>query len=520
VNLTCFLFKSSVHSFDVVLRDKYLSGQAAFEQVSASVDLPFPYRALLQRNRPKPPRWLDYLAESFDLSGAVLTNVSNSFILLVEARGRVFAFTFGYAHNALDQSHMEPDFGLRTALNMLSKDGIKTVDARNVDVVTHQRRLNSSVASRIEEFDLDYDTDWIRYVAGNPKSEKIATRVSGASSLRVNTDRSVKELGSFCEVLLDTYESEAYKESFGFVDYVRPLPSTDQRLEILNRQLREFVSNRERKRISLAFPEMPDWERLDRIKVFRGYSNIFLEELTLDSIYAFLDNNPGISAEEASIIGLDDNAQPVTKKRPLMDYLVCELEHDGQRYVCTSGKWFSVDADYLRRINEQLASIDDLTHELALPPKHAGETEKAYNARVAQQKGWVLLDRDLFHPPVPYQKVEICDLLAPEGHFINVKRMVSSATLSHLFSQGSVSATLLKEYEVYRATVQDLARNKWSDWQLPSSVAIVYAIPTNKDDDLSDELFFFSKINLVNNARVVRRLGYSVGLCKVEIEDS
>ncbi|MBD7969562.1 DUF6119 family protein [Paenibacillus gallinarum] len=50
-------------------------------------------------------------------------------------------------------------------------------------------------------------------------------------------------------------------------------------------------------------------------------------------------------------------------------------------------------------------------------------------------------------------KIEVCDLFSKNKHFVYVKKGTRSATLSHLFAQGSVSMTLLKDSTEYRSYV-------------------------------------------------------------------
>jgi uncharacterized protein (TIGR04141 family) len=80
----------------------------------------------------------------------------------------------------------------------------------------------------------------------------------------------------------------------------------------------------------------------------------------------------------------------------------------------------------------------------ALAPwdRDACPDEGTYNKQLATDRGWRLLDKRNFHLPA-YQKVEICDVLTERKHLLCVKRMTRSSTMSHLFTQGQVSANLM-----------------------------------------------------------------------------
>jgi len=97
--------------------------------------------------------------------------------------------------------------------------------------------------------------------------------------------------------------------------------------------------------------------------------------------------------------------------------------------------------------------------------------------------------------------------------------MVNSATLSHLFAQGSVSAALLQGDAKYRAAVTEHFSKRWPTatfTHVPASaVRFVYAIITPRCGALADELFFFSAVNLLQHARDVEQRGFRVAVCKV-----
>src|SRR5882724_5837718 len=103
---------------------------------------------------------------------------------------------------------------------------------------------------------------------------------------------------------------------------------------------------------------------------------------------------------------------------------------------------------------------------------------------------------------------------------ICVKRETKSATLSHLFSQGSVSATLFNDYPTYREDFYKKVSKKLPDIFDPAKpkngdFTIVYAISSESLKTLAQALPFFSKVNLRNQRRTIERLGFKLALCKI-----
>lgn len=524
MKLSVYLLRDSVTSFDEAIQLKYLEGENAFRGLSPATDLPYECRAYIQSNKPKEPRWLPFLASHFDTGNLELRNTSNSFVLLLRISGRTFAVTFGYGFNALDRGKIEPRFGLMVTVNALDPAQLRMVDSNNVDLVTRQRRTHLSAGSPVYEFDLNVHLDWIRRVSGKPSSDDLAKSVGGAESVTINADCNLETLGQKCGQLLELYESDAYKENFGFIDHLQPLGKADPLVPLLDAHLRERLQGGSHDRISIAYPELPDEEQLAAFKLWHGSDHIYMEDLSLSGVYRYFETCPDVPRDPAAcwVIGLDSNDGPVTHKRPLREYLVCEAEHDGQIYVLSLGQWFRVETDYAQQVRDAVAEIADITDVLDLLPARFGEEEGDYNARAANEKGWLLMDKRNFQVAGSHDRIEICDLMTHEKQFICVKKMRSSSTLSHLFAQGSVSARLMRESTDYLRRINDMAAELWPDVTIApadlSSAVIVYAIPTEKPGPLSSCMFFFSLVNLLTHVQAIQRVGCRVALCKIEYE--
>ncbi|MDB5782688.1 TIGR04141 family sporadically distributed protein [Caballeronia mineralivorans] len=120
-----------------------------------------------------------------------------------------------------------------------------------------------------------------------------------------------------------------------------------------------------------------------------------------------------------------------------------------------------------------------------------------------------------------YDKIEFCDLVRDGRELVHVKFYRSSATLSHLFAQGSVSAETFVKHQDFRVKLNEKlpAGIKLVD-QLVRPPAekyrVVYAIATVKT--LPAELPFFSKVTLKNTIMTLRAPGFGVELAKIDVD--
>lgn len=99
----------------------------------------------------------------------------------------------------------------------------------------------------------------------------------------------------------------------------------------------------------------------------------------------------------------------------------------------------------------------------------------------------------------------------------------SSSTLSHLFSQGFVSAEAFIKDPLYREKLNpklppSIRLTDTKARPNPSKYSIVYAIATEKK--IPNELPFFSKITLKNSLKTLRALDYGVFLAKIDIDQN
>lgn len=518
MKLTVYLTRQDITDFDGLIREKYLR-QDGYEVLESREDLGFPLRAYVLRIRETEPKWVAFLRHYFDVDEVV--NSLASFVLLAQVSGRIFALTFGQAFHTIERSLFEPNFGLRVVANMIDDSGLKTVDTRNLDTVTRQQRTQVSVGSKLVDFELDLDQEWVRKLSGKSADQTFARSMSGSDSLSINLELALADLPKVLSRLLELHAGTSYRKSFGFIDHYRPLRKDDPAVEQLEKALIQRISSRDHEKIALAFPEVIDDEDVAHVRVNAAYHSNDLEDLTLDGLYAVLDRNKPLRnpLQQVRIVPINDSEEPVGGLRPLKDYLVCELDLADKTYVLSLGDWFEVNRDYVRSINAAVAAIDDLTGHLALPDWRTSEDEGAYNDRAAHERGWALLDKANFQIGGPNQKIEICDLLTAGLHMICVKKRTRSATLSHLFSQGSVSADLYRGEPTYRDRVRAaVPANSDGDQASSEEPTIVYAIATDRPGVLIDSLFFFSKVNLVAHAKDIRRRGLKVGIAKIQLK--
>lgn len=123
------------------------------------------------------------------------------------------------------------------------------------------------------------------------------------------------------------------------------------------------------------------------------------------------------------------------------------------------------------------------------------------------------------------QKIEACDIFTADKQLIHIKNKGQSSQLSHLFSQGKVSAQCFVDDKEFRKQVLEISKEKFPadvfNYQakpLSKEFEVIYGIIDKKIGTLNNCLPFFSLVNLILTAIELERMHskYSVILIQRE----
>ncbi|MGD6844672.1 DUF6119 family protein [Bacillus infantis] len=540
MKLSYYLFNENVRTFNqMILPNKVNEENNYFELQPTEAERDFEFKVFIQRNRSREPKWITFLEGDLQIPNKnEIKNIVNSFVILVKVNKDnvpyFFAVTGGFGFTAINKNNLENNFGLKVALNSIDTKELKAFDVRNIDLKTRQKRVLFNKGSEIGEFDLDFEQDLINLVSGKSRSQEFGTSVRGStSSLSLNSDITFSGLGEKCLQILNLYLSEDYKENFGFIDNVRIIKDPEI-VNALNENLFAAIRNRQCDNLSLAYPDMIEYERCSFYQIKRGRRQKETSEITLEDLYALLDyenvtfDSPK-DIEKIKIIGFDEANSPVTTSVSLNHFLIYQTEHNQDTFIFSLNNWYQIDTDYISRINNEMMEIPLIEDDHFLTVIQTNESEGSYNER-QDSEYFLCLDKQNFQVANSRSKIEVCDLLSKDKHFVCVKKGTRSATLSHLFAQGSVSMVLLKDSSEYREYVVSQATLKFPEENYTienfpySECTLVYAISSANPSDIRATLPFFSKVNLLHHVSLIRRLGIKVALYKIpvhgEIEDT
>ncbi len=494
--------------------------------------VPFEGRLFVRRTIVRHPWWESFFEGATRDPLVVKTSTAGA-VLFIRVEQQFFAFTFGTGRFALNPSSYERDFGLRVTLNAVDPRALRSIDMQTVEELTVFTQRQVSRSSGLEAFALDEIRDMLRGVVGQPADPTLALLLAGSDRLAFRARVRLKDLPGLCKRFQELHDATTYKATFGFIDHMRHVTEPDVVAHLDNRLVQLFEEP-EAATLHLAPPEPVDWED------FGGYryepidkdepprTDLDAHEF-VEAFQAARDRRPDLAdlKRRVHVVSLSSTSGLPAHHWSLYDTVVAELDEGAQRYVLSGGDWFEVSQTFAE---ETAANVNALTTSaIAFPSSPKGEAEGDYIVRTvplleaSEGIRFAVMDKKLVACAGAPSKIEVCDILGELNLFIHVKRKTASSTLSHLFAQGTTSATSFISDRAFRVAARAELPAGWDsttlfpdDQPVASEYTVVYAVIARGTAPLGQILPFFSQVNLTHAAQTLRTMGFSLELAHVE----
>ncbi|MBH2072182.1 MAG: TIGR04141 family sporadically distributed protein [Burkholderiales bacterium] len=508
------------------------------------------------KNKPlvvKRPPWAGYLDVIHGTKVDGLETASSSAVLIIKLEKGIVVFSFGYGRYLLKDDYLISDFGIKTALNTLDHNTLRTVDLFSLEQSPIQKRNQATRSANINDFGIDVSRDVLKGVTGEPVEGVGWSTISGGGNQYGFTVKiaDYSELIGVAKNLVEKYELGTYTDNFSWVDNIQRVKNPAF-ISNLNDALIEKIREKNTDDVSLSLPDISDWSSIFGFSYTNGkndyksspdiadyYSCNNVDEITIDRLKQHRLYYSLVSGEEFSF--------------SLFNCIYFECIYEEKLYILFTKEWFTIDQDYVKRVNAAVQLVplskiefpnvklvekkkrpksrkkdvkEEVGEEAEDDDSTTLEAEGDYNIRVAEKLRYILLDRKLVKSESSASPVEVCDILSPEKHFIHAKhRKGSSSGLSHLFAQGRVAAELLLSDRNFRinarkhldADVKDLIP---IDRFKPKENQIVFLVLGVSTEKVLDTLPFFSKINLISACRNLSERQFNVSIAGAEVDSA
>jgi uncharacterized protein (TIGR04141 family) len=445
-------------------------------------------------------------------------------LLAIERGGRTYVLTFGHAWQLLEADWLEPDFGRRVALNLITKGSLIEIRTEQVFARWHVASDRAPRAASVEEFGVEFDRDLVGVVEGLSSKKEFGKTVRGGTSLRLSIPvPMLVQVLDRCEGL---FRSEAYKKSWPELDNLNPVKNRSL-INALDHQLDRKLADKNALSHLVLFT--PTYRRDEPLVaesyVFgrMGHSPVRVPYLTVGGWISHLSRrgmSPSVDSARNSKVHLLDADGIDAKACTVYECFGYELGYGGRQYVLSSGIWYEASPQFIKRINDTIGKLQK--PHIALPKWDEKEKEGEYNARCAAlDKSLLCFDAKNVMLGGGQSKFEFCDLFHPKSKTLIFAKIVSrSSGMSHLVEQvrratdltfSSDAAFRTKLQKVF-ATKYPKADRSWLDTRPKNSDWSLCLVSLGR---AATALPFFAKCSLTNLYDDMRQRGHDVFLASV-----
>ena len=339
-----------------------------------------------------------------------------------------------------------------------------------------------------------------------------------------------------CAEIIGAYEEQAYKKQYAWVDNMRTVVEKDI-IEKLDAKLFEALSAlRAGKELDLhmAPPEIVNYTEGSQLH-YNGFGShgtdffsLSIEDYISELGRCDFTGDMTEIKEKHRIKAKGGNEEEFSEKWRVYDCFVFETALPNGKgeefYVLFAGSWYRIEKKFKAQVEAYFAGLP----KVSIIGKTACRNERDLITDIVKNRpDLIKLDQTKINPKgVKYANIEACDFFSKDKQFIHLKDGHSSGPISHLWSQGVVSAEAFvsdaKFRKELRAKVKSLGRGfeehlpKSTDRVVRENYGIVFGVMRKPYADGSIDLPFFSKVSLQAAAERIGQFGIPLAIELIE----
>jgi uncharacterized protein (TIGR04141 family) len=470
------------------------------------------------------------------------TGCDSGGVLLLGVDETAYAMSYGNGYLLIPDELKDQRFGLRFLVRRLDSGQVQDLVRRRPDARGRTDSTLVPAGAPVWTLGIAENVEIIRRIGGRAKDLKVTfssrsnrpVNVEGSAGLRMRFGVEPAALIADIRECERVCAEEEPDQALSFVEYVQSVSDSDTK-ELLDIELERLLAG-SRDAAEHLIPVVPT-----SVLEHFGQAHSFTIRIgrarpaavpSLELEHFLRRTRPQRDGERVTVLrsghvslNADDEGGEILAHARADKWLEASVALGSRRFFLMDGDWFEIGADYVRVSREAIGRLFPDMPSVDLPswylPK--GRTEYDYNSDAAvRRRGYLCLDRNasVRDPLGARSSLEICDLLGSRNELIHVKRAKGSAPLSHLFSQGLISAQSLVSgppavRERFIATVAALPGGR----TLPADFKpekVVYAILMENGRQLTpDTLFPFSQATLAHAARILGNYGIEVEVAAI-----
>lgn len=524
--LSIYLHKKEINGFDNCIKEKALINSTV-HQVKQGIGMQG--KVYIHETVTNIPEWKEVISKITNEKVDISANAANKAVVVFWHKKRYFSVVYGYGRSMLADSTIERNFGLIVAANLISPKKLKSLNSMTIeDTIVDTQKQSISYSSQ-DDFQINQNKEILKSVSGSPNLESTASFLVGTDSLTATRKMNINNIKESIDFYYKAFKRKDYiKNGFKWLDNIKRVKDKTK-VESLNEKLvmdiQSTISS-----VVIGPNRIVDWENIVGF-YFSGLGKVKEENINIS-----LDYETYIKKLKNTKVNILDKLKRDTIKAKtdhesdfivskVYDGIIFETFFESSKYLLCYGDWYEIDKEFYKDIKEKISSCPIC--ELSLPKCKNKESEGDYNLRISESDDeYALLDKKNYSiPGYGRSSVEPCDILTRDKQLIHIKKGGSSSTLSHLFSQGTVSARIISSDKDMRRHINKNVKAKFGSRFLKmsdinSDYEVVYAIIDHRNEPLFDILPFFSLVNLSHAIDQLSSMNFKYSIMKIGVKDS
>lgn len=402
------------------------------------------------------PPWLDFLNDQLAADARMsfeATSKGPNGILLISVDKRLFAATFGRsAVSYLDKRAFEPDFGIKTAMNLCGNEEIRQTKTQSTSTATTHIDRQVSKPSEAFVFGLSEAED-LKYISAHMKTDKNIT-LQGRDNLTLKVIGEAKlswaKLIDQCRRFIKHYKKKDYIKLFP--NYRNFRSATEEEIAKLDETLISTLKARDFTKLHLAIPQFLDDDRFSfTYSNYAKRENILYGHLEVTQLITHFEleqvTAKELRAKRIYAYSHEDDRILESLKWPVYTCINFEAKIGSKYFILTDGRWAEVEAEFYNSI------IDFVNHKLREEPcetvyrdidigddEAMENREEIFNAKVVELRpSAIKFDKAQLRIGSGRANKEFCDVmdLMDDGiiRIIHCKPSQKGSSLNYLFAQ-------------------------------------------------------------------------------------
>lgn len=166
-------------------------------------------KLFIAQDSPETPPWLNLIQQFSSNPLRELNSQTCAAVLFINvelpgpiAVHRIMAIAFAGGFHRLNLHAFERSFGLRVALNCISRSNLRQLGVATLNATTFQRSIQSSRGADLDGFGVNVHGDLFRQAAGTPTDLSFARSLSGKDALKISIRQTPEDIKDKCQEAL------------------------------------------------------------------------------------------------------------------------------------------------------------------------------------------------------------------------------------------------------------------------------------------------------------------------------